>query len=191
MRPPRRAVAGSDAVKAWNQFNSQPGLLLLINTVIIIVVVLHGPGLIRVNSQMNTLMLQSPPQVWRGFCRSPVYFSALNPPFHSSYPLGSSHPAVPHSHSWSVSSAYRITFLAPMLLRMVFPGVMYGCESWTIKKAERRIIDAFKLWCWRRLLKAPWTARRSNQSALKEISPEYSLEKTLMLRKTEGRRRGG
>ena len=59
---------------------------------------------------------------------------------------------------------------------VVFPVVMYGCESWTIKKAERRRIDAFKLWCWRRLLRVPWTARRSNQSILKEISPEYSLE---------------
>ena len=59
---------------------------------------------------------------------------------------------------------------------MVFPGVMYGCESWTIKKAERRRIGAFELWCWRRLLRVPWTARRSNQSLLKEISPEYSLE---------------
>ena len=57
-----------------------------------------------------------------------------------------------------------------------FPVVMYGCESWTIKKAEHRRIDAFELWCWRRLLRAPWTARRSNQSILKEISPEYSLE---------------
>ena len=95
---------------------------------------------------------------------------------------------------------------------MVFPVVMYGCESWTIKKAERRKIDAFELWCWRRLLRVLWTARRSNQSILKEISPEYSLEgwmlklkcqyfghlmqradsleKTLMLGKTEGRRRG-
>ena len=94
---------------------------------------------------------------------------------------------------------------------IVFPVVMYGCESWTIKKAERRRIDAFKLWCWRRLLRVPWTARRSNQSILKEISPEYSLEglmlklklqyfghlmrransleKTLML--IEGTRRGG
>ena len=93
---------------------------------------------------------------------------------------------------------------------IVFPVVMYGCESWTIKKTECQIIDAFKLWCWRRLLRAPWTARRSNQSILKEISPGYSLEglmlklklqnfghliwrinsleKTLMLRKTEGRR---
>ena len=59
---------------------------------------------------------------------------------------------------------------------MVFPIVMYGCESWTKKKAECRRIDAFELWCWRRLLRVPWTARRSNQSILKEISPEYSLE---------------
>ena len=83
---------------------------------------------------------------------------------------------------------------------MVFPIVMYGCESWTIKKAERRKIDAFELWCWRRLLRVPWIARRTNQSILKEISPEYSLEgliqradsleKTLMLGKIEGRRRG-
>ena len=59
---------------------------------------------------------------------------------------------------------------------IVFPVVMYGCESWTIKKAERRRIDAFELWCWRRLLRGTWTARRSNQSILKKISPEYSLE---------------
>ena len=91
---------------------------------------------------------------------------------------------------------------------MVFPVVMYGCESWTIKKAEHQIIDTFELWCWRRLLGIPWTARRANQSILKEISPEYSLEgltlklklqyfghlmqtansleKTLMLGRTEG-----
>ena len=96
---------------------------------------------------------------------------------------------------------------------MVFPVVMYGCENWTIKKAEHRRIDAFELWCWRRLLRVPWTARRSNQSILKEVSPEYSLEglmlklklqyfghlmqrtdsleKTLMLGKIEGRRRRG
>ena len=95
---------------------------------------------------------------------------------------------------------------------MVFPVVMYGCESWTIKKAEHQRIDAFELWCWRRLLRVPWTARRSNQSILKEISPGCSLEglmlklklqyfghlmkradsfeKTLMLEKIEGRRRG-
>ena len=95
---------------------------------------------------------------------------------------------------------------------MVFPVVMCGCEIWTIKKAERGRTDAFELWCWRRLLRVPWTARRSNQSILKEISPEYSLEglmlklklqyfghqtlrtdsfeKTLMLGKIEGRRRG-
>ena len=59
---------------------------------------------------------------------------------------------------------------------VVFPVVMYGCESWTVKKAEHRRIDAFKLWCWRRLLRVPWTARRSSQSILKEINPEYSLE---------------
>ena len=96
---------------------------------------------------------------------------------------------------------------------MAFPVVMYGCESWTVKKAEHRRIDAFKLWCWRRLLTVPWTARRSNQSILKEISPgisleglmlklklQYfghlmqrvdSLEKTLMLGGIEGRRRRG
>ena len=96
---------------------------------------------------------------------------------------------------------------------MVFPVVMYGCESWTIKTAEHQRIDSFELWCWRRLLRAPWTTRRSNQSILKEISPGYSLEglmlklklqsfghlmrradsfeKTLMLGKIEGRRRRG
>ena len=89
---------------------------------------------------------------------------------------------------------------------VVFPVVMNECESWTIKKAECRRIDAFELWCWRRLLRVPWTARRSNQSILKEISPGYSLEglmlklklqitgsfeKTLMLGKIEGRKRRG
>ena len=63
---------------------------------------------------------------------------------------------------------------------MVFPVVMYGCESWTVKKAECRRIDAFELWCWRRLLRVPWTARRSNQSILKEINPEYSLERLML-----------
>ena len=63
---------------------------------------------------------------------------------------------------------------------MVFPVVMYGCESWTVKNAERQRIDAFELWCWRRLLRVPWTARRSNQSILKEISPEYSLEELML-----------
>ena len=100
-----------------------------------------------------------------------------------------------------------------LLKAMVFPVVMYGCESWTIKKAEHRRTDAFELWCWRRLLRVPWTARRSKQSILKEIIPEYSLgglilklklqyfghlmrrtdllEKTLMLGKIEGGRRRG
>ena len=63
---------------------------------------------------------------------------------------------------------------------MVFPVVMYGCESWTIKKAEHQIIDAFELWCWRRLLRVPWTTRRSNQSTLKEISPGCSLERLML-----------
>ena len=94
---------------------------------------------------------------------------------------------------------------------MVFPVVMHGCESWTVKKAEHQIINAFELWCWRRLLRIPWTAKRSNQSILKEINPESeglllklkfqyfgyliqradSLEKTLLLEKIEGRRRRG
>ena len=100
-----------------------------------------------------------------------------------------------------------------LLKAMVFPVVMYGCESWTVKKAERQRIDTFELWCWRRLLRVPWTARRSDQSILKEINPEYSLEglmlklkfqyfghlmrktdsfeKTLMLGKIEGGRRKG
>ena len=64
----------------------------------------------------------------------------------------------------------------PLVKAMVFPLVMYGCESWTIKTAERQRIDAFELWCWRRLLRVPWTARRSNKSILKEINPQFSLE---------------
>ena len=67
-----------------------------------------------------------------------------------------------------------------LIKAMVFPVVMYGCESWTIKKAECRKIDAFELWCWRRLLRVPWTARRSNQSIVKEIRPEYSLERLML-----------
>ena len=69
-----------------------------------------------------------------------------------------------------------LTTKVRLVKAIVFPVVMYGCESWTVKKAERRRIDAFERWCWRRLLRIPWTARRSNQSILKEISPEYSLE---------------
>ena len=105
------------------------------------------------------------------------------------------------------------TYLRNVVKAMVFPVVMYGCESWIIKKAECRRTDAFELWYWRRLLRVPWTARRSNQSILKEISPVYSLEglmlklklqyfghlirranslgKNLMLRKIEGKRRRG
>ena len=78
----------------------------------------------------------------------------------------------------SIFKSRDITLLTKVYLvkAMVFPVVMYGCESWTVKKAERRRIDAFDLWCWRRLLRVPWTARRSNQSILKEISPGISLE---------------
>ena len=67
-----------------------------------------------------------------------------------------------------------------LLKAMVFPMIMYGCESWTVKKAEHRRIDGFELWCWRRLLRVPWTARRSNQLILKEIIPDYSLEGLMM-----------
>ena len=114
-----------------------------------------------------------------------------------------------------VKKSRDITLLTKVRLvkAMVFPVVMYGCESWTIKKAEHRRIDAFELWCWRRLLRVPWTPRRSNQSILNEISPKCSLErlmlklklqyfghltrrtdsleKTLMLGKIEGGRRRG
>ena len=114
----------------------------------------------------------------------------------------------------TVLKSRNITFPAKVhqVKAMPFPVVMYRCESWTTKKAEHRRIDPFKLWCWRKLLRVPWTARKSNQSILKEINPKYSLEglmlklklqyfdhlmqraksleKTLMLVKTEGRRRG-
>ena len=114
----------------------------------------------------------------------------------------------------SVLKSRDITLLTKVCLvkTMVYPVIMFGCESWTMKKAERRI-DAFELWCWRRLLRVPWTARTSNQSILKELSPEYSLEglmlelklqyfvhlmqradsleKTLMLGKIEGKRSRG
>ena len=82
----------------------------------------------------------------------------------------------------SIFKSRDITLLTKFRLvkAMAFPVVMYGCESWTVKEAERRRIDAFELWCWRRLLRVPWTARRSNQSILKEISPEYSLEGLMM-----------
>ena len=115
--------------------------------------------------------------------------------------------------SQGTSSTVQARFRSLFVSAMVFPVVMYGCDSWTIKKAEHWRIDAFELWCWRRLLRVPWNARGSNQSILKEISPEYSLEglmlklklqyfgylmqrtdlleKTLMLGRIEGRRRWG
>ena len=83
---------------------------------------------------------------------------------------------VTNLHSILKSRDITLSTKVQLVRAMVFPVVMYGCESWTIKKAERRKIDAFELWCWRRLLRVPWTARRSNQSILKEISPEYSME---------------
>ena len=111
------------------------------------------------------------------------------------------------------SRGITLTTKVHLVKAMVFPVVMYGCENWTLKKAEGQRIDAFELWCWRRLLRVPWTARRSNHSILKDINPEYSLEglmsklklqyfghmmrrtdsfeKTLMLVKIEGRRRRG
>ena len=119
-----------------------------------------------------------------------------------------------HDNLESILKSRDITLPTKILLvkAMVFPVVMYGCASWTMKKAEHQKIHAFELWCWRRLLRVPWTARKSNQSILKEISPECSLEglmlklklqyfghlmqradsleKTLMLGKIEGRRRG-
>ena len=118
-----------------------------------------------------------------------------------------------HPDSILKSRVITLPTKVPLVKAMVFPVVMYGCESWTIKKAEQRRIDDFELWYWRRLFRVPWTARKSNQSILKEISPECSLqglmlklklqyfghlmrradsfEKTLMLGKTEGRRRRG
>ena len=114
------------------------------------------------------------------------------------------------SRQYINKQSYHLLIKVQMVKPMVFPVVMYRCESWTTKKAKHRRIDAFKLWCWRRLLRVPWTAKRSNQSILKEINPEYSLEglilklqcfgylmgradsleKTLMLWKIEGRRSG-
>ena len=121
--------------------------------------------------------------------------------------------AMTNMHSILKSRDITLPTNVHLVKAMVFPVVMYGCESWTIKKAEHQRIDVFELWCWRRFLRVPWTARRSNQSILKEISPEYSLEelmlklklqyfghlmgrtdsleKILMLGKIEGRRRRG
>ena len=121
--------------------------------------------------------------------------------------------AMTNLHSGLISRDITLPTKVHVVKAMVFPVVMYGCESWTIKKAECQKIDAFKLWCWRKLLRFPWTARRSNQPILKEINPEYSLEglivklklqyfghimwsvdsleKALMLRKIKRRRRRG
>ena len=121
--------------------------------------------------------------------------------------------AKPNLDSILKSRDITLTTKVSLVKAMVFPVVMYGCESWTIKKADHRRIDAFELWCWRRLFRVPWTARRFNQSIIKEICPKYSLEvsmlklklqyfshlmqradsleKNMILRKIEGRRRRG
>ena len=140
--------------------------------------------------------------------------AGLGFPIEKSKPLSTAHrPLLSLAATSLPSSSITLSTKICLVKAMVFPVVMYGCESWTIKKAERRRTDAFELWCWRQLLRVPWTARRSNQSIPKEISPEYSLEglmlklklqyfghlirrtdsfeKTPMLGKIEGRRRRG
>ena len=121
--------------------------------------------------------------------------------------------AMPNIDSTLKSRGITLLIRVQLVKAMVFPVVMYGCESWTIKKVQHQRVDAFELWCWRRLLRVPWTAKKSNQSILNEISSQYSLEglmlklklqyfghlmqrtnsfeKTLMLGKTEGRKRRG
>ena len=105
-----------------------------------------------------------------------VTLARVHPTISSSVvPFSSCTQSFPASGSFQMNQFILPTKVCPVK-NMVFPVVMYGCESWTIKKADRWRIDAFELWCWRRLLRVPWTARRSTQSILKEISPEYSLE---------------
>ena len=131
-----------------------------------------------------TIAYQAPPSM--GFSRQ-EYWSGLPFPSPRIEPrspalqagaLTSEPPGKPITNLDSILKSRDITLSTKVRLvkAMVFPVVMYGCESWTIKKAEHQRIAAFELWCWRRLLRVPWTARRSNQSILKEITPEYSLE---------------
>ena len=91
---------------------------------------------------------------------------------HISWPCG--------AHSYSHNRGITLPTKVHIVKAMIFPVVMYGCESWTIKKAECRRTDAFEVWCWRRLLRVPWTARRSNQSFLKDINPEFSFERQML-----------
>ena len=141
---------------------------------------------------------------WSGVTRSQPWNEKMLAPWKKSYDQ-------PRQHI--KKQRHTLPTKVSLVKVMVFPVVTYGCESWTIKKAERRRIDAFELWCWRRLLRVPWTARRPNQSILEEITPEYSLEGwmlklelhyfghlmrrtdslelTLMLGKIEGGRRRG
>ena len=121
-------------------------------------------------------LVKSPPAMWETWVQSLVWEDPLEKG-------NTSHASIlAWRIPWTIQSITLPTKVC-LVKAMVFPVVMYGCESWTIKKAEHLRIDAFELWCWRRLLRLPWTARRSNQSSLKEISHEYSLE-GLMLKLT-------
>ena len=106
---------------------------------------------------------------------NPLQYSCLENPMDRGAWWATVH-GVTESQMWLSSTIYILLLKVHLVKAMVFPVVMYGYESWTVKKAEHRRLDAFELWCWRRLLRVPWTARRSNQSTLKEISPEYALE---------------
>ena len=162
---------------------------------------------VKVKSLSRIRLLATP---WTAAYQAPLSLGFSRQEYWSGVPLPS-----PMTNLDSILKRRDITLSTKVCLvkAIIFPVVMYGCESWTVKKAERRRIDAFELWCWRRLLRVPWTARRSNQSILKEISPGCSLEglmlklklqyfghlmrradsgeKTLMLGKIEGRRRRG
>ena len=170
---------------------------------------IKGHLLLERKAMTNLSSISSVTQSCLTLC-DPMNCSTPGLPVHHQLPE-STQTHVPMTNLDSILKSRNITF-ANKVKAMVFPVVMYGCESWTIKKAEYRRIDAFELWCWRRLLRVSRTARRSNQSILKEISPEYSsegltlklklqywppdakndsLEKILILRKIEGRRRRG
>ena len=124
----------------------------------------------KVKSLSCVQLLATP---WTGAYQAPLFMGFSRQEYWSGVPSPS-----PMTNLDNILKSRDITLLTKVHLVkvMVFPVVMCGCESWTVKKAESRRIDAFELWCWRRLLRVPWTARRSNQSILKEISPEYSLE---------------
>ena len=124
---------------------------------------------------LSSVRLFSTP--WTAAYQAPLSMGFSRQEYWSGVPLPS-----PMYNLDSVLKSRNITLLTKVHLvkAMVFPVVKYGCESWTIKKAKHRRIDSFELWCWKRLLRVPWTARRSNQSTLKEINPEYSLEELML-----------